>query len=58
MIANIVPHTAVVLGNCMRITHVVLVLNIKGTWRAAEAWHCEMPGKTIGEGTASVAVDG
>ena len=26
--------------------------------RAAEAWHCERPWKAIGEGTASVEVDG
>ena len=30
---------------------------MKGSWTAAEAWLCERPGKTIGEG-ASVAVDG
>ena len=27
----------------------------KGSWRAAEAWHCE---EAIGEGAALVAVDG
>ena len=27
------------------------------TWKAAEDLHCERPGKAIGEGTASVAVD-
>jgi hypothetical protein len=26
--------------------------------RAAEAWHCERPWKAIGEGVASVAIDG
>ena len=26
--------------------------------RAAEAWHCERPWKALGEGSASVAVDG
>jgi hypothetical protein len=26
--------------------------------RAAEAWHCEKPRKAIGEGAASVAIDG
>ena len=31
---------------------------MKGSWRAAEAWHCEYPGEAIDEGTASVAVDG
>jgi hypothetical protein len=31
---------------------------MKGSWRAAEAWHCERPWKDIGEGTASVAIDG
>jgi len=31
--------------------------HMKGSWRAAEAGHCERPGKAIGGGTASVAVD-
>jgi hypothetical protein len=31
---------------------------MKGSWRAPEAWHYERPEKTIGEGAASVAVDG
>ena len=31
--------------------------NMKGTWRAAEAWQCERYGKAIGEGKASVAAD-
>lgn len=26
--------------------------------RAAEAWHCERPWKAIGEGAASVAIEG
>jgi hypothetical protein len=30
---------------------------MKGSHRAAEAMHCERPGKAIGEGTASVAID-
>jgi hypothetical protein len=30
----------------------------KGSWRAAEALHCERPWKAIGEGAASVAIDG
>jgi hypothetical protein len=30
----------------------------KGSWRAAEAWYCERLWKTIGEGAASVEVDG
>jgi hypothetical protein len=30
---------------------------IKGSWRAAEAWHCERPQRTIGEGAASITVD-
>jgi hypothetical protein len=25
---------------------------IKGSWRAAETWHCERPEKAIGEGAA------
>ena len=31
---------------------------MKGSCRAAEARHCERPWKAIGEGEASVAVDG
>jgi hypothetical protein len=30
---------------------------MKESRRAAEAWHCERPWKTIGEGAASVAID-
>ena len=30
----------------------------KGSRRAAEAQHCERPWKAIGEGAASVAIDG
>ena len=31
---------------------------MKGSCRTYEAWHCERPGKAIGESAASVAVDG
>jgi len=31
---------------------------MKGSWRAAEAGHCERPWKALGEGAASVVVDG
>ena len=31
---------------------------MKGSHRAAEAWQCERPWKAIGEGAASVAIDG
>jgi hypothetical protein len=31
---------------------------MKGSCRAAEVWHCARPWKAIGEGTASVAIDG
>jgi hypothetical protein len=31
---------------------------MKGSWRAAEAWHCEKPWKGTGEGATSVEVDG
>jgi hypothetical protein len=31
---------------------------MKESWKAAEAWHCERPGKAFGEGTVLVAVDG
>ena len=30
---------------------------MKGSWRAAEAWHCERPGEVTFEGTASEAVE-
>ena len=30
----------------------------RGSWRAAEARHCERLGKAIGEGAASVVVNG
>jgi hypothetical protein len=31
---------------------------MKGSCRAAEFWHCERPWEGIGEGAASVAIDG
>jgi hypothetical protein len=31
---------------------------MKGSCRAAEVWHYERPWKAIGEGAASVAIDG
>ena len=31
---------------------------MKGSCRAAEAWHCERPWKAICEGVPSVAIDG
>jgi hypothetical protein len=31
---------------------------MKGSHRAAESWECERPWKVIGEGEASVAIDG
>jgi hypothetical protein len=31
---------------------------MKGSMREAEVWHCQRPGKAIGEGAASVAVEG
>jgi hypothetical protein len=30
---------------------------MKGSYRAAEAWHCGKPWKVLGEGRASVLVD-
>ena len=30
---------------------------MKESWRAAETWHCERPGKAIAEGAVSVAVE-
>ena len=35
-----------------------MVLVLKGSHRAAEAQHCEKPWKVIGEGAASVAIEG
>ena len=35
-----------------------MVLVLKHERVAAEAWHCERPGEVIGEGAASVAVEG
>ena len=32
--------------------------DMKGSWRPAEAWYYERPGKTIGEGAVLVVVDG
>jgi len=29
---------------------------MKGSWRAAEAWHCESPWKAVDEGAASASV--
>ena len=31
---------------------------MKGSWRTAEAWHCERPWQAIGEGAATDVVDG
>jgi hypothetical protein len=31
---------------------------MKGSWRAAEAWNCERPGKAIGEGASVVVGSG
>ena len=31
---------------------------MKRPWKAAEAYHCEQPEKTIGDSAASVAVEG
>jgi hypothetical protein len=31
---------------------------MKGSWRTAEARHCERPGQAIGEGAALVAIEG
>ena len=33
-------------------------VGMKGSWRAAKAWNFERPGKAIGVGAASVAVEG
>ena len=32
--------------------------DMKESRRAAEAWHCESPGETTGEGAARVAIEG
>ena len=31
---------------------------MKGSWRTADTWQCESLGEAIGDGAASVAVDG
>jgi hypothetical protein len=31
---------------------------MKGSWRATETWYCERIWNTIGEGAASVVVEG
>ena len=31
---------------------------MKMSWRTAEVWHCERSWKAIGEGVASVVIDG
>jgi hypothetical protein len=31
---------------------------MKGSWRAAEAWHCKRPEEAIGKGVVSVAIEG
>ena len=31
---------------------------MKGSWKAAEAWHWEKPVEAIGKGAASVAAEG
>ena len=35
-----------------------MILTLKHEWVAADAWHCARPGEAIGEGAASVAVEG
>jgi hypothetical protein len=37
---------------------VLKAITMKRSWRAVEAWHCERPERTIGEGAISVAVEG
>jgi hypothetical protein len=32
--------------------------SIKGSWKAAVAWHCGRSGGAIGEGTAPASVEG
>lgn len=41
---------------CKSLLHGSGVESVKGSQRAAEAWHSERPGKAIGESAASVAV--
>ena len=54
-IAKVVPFAAAGLGNVLRVTGFE---GKKVSWIVAEAWHHERPGKAIGEGAASFAVDG
>ena len=55
-IAKVVPRVAAVLGNVEESPRRCLFEGMKGSWRAAEAWHCERPGKDISED--AVVVDG
>ena len=56
-IAKVVTHDTAGLGNVCHPGGTCFE-GTKESWRAAEAWHCEKPGKAIGEGAASVVVDG
>lgn len=37
---------------------VLVIEGMKGSWRAAEGWHCEKTGEGIGKGTARLVVEG
>lgn len=42
----------------LRLYLVLVVKDMRVLWRVAEAWHCERSGEGIGEGAASVVVEG
>jgi hypothetical protein len=54
--ATVVPHVGSQTWYCVRVIQVVPVLKHEGA--APDAWHYERPGEAIGEGAASVAVEG
>lgn len=43
---------------CKSVPGCVGLKRMKGPWGAAEAWHCERPEESIGEGVPSVAIKG
>ena len=47
-----------VLGNVYESAKGTGFEGMKGSWRAAEAWQYKKPWKAIGEGAASVAING
>lgn len=45
-------------GKCIKsLPDDIVFKGLKGSWRAAEARHCERPGEFVGEDTALAAVE-